>query len=289
MSAQTLRLVSLNVNGIRAAFRKGMQQWLDENPVDVLALQEVRASTEDLTRLFGAEWHIIHDECAIKGRAGVALVSKIPFTQTSTHLDYSNLDSSGRWIEGHINVAGKTIQLASVYVPSGEVDTPKQVHKYAFFDALSRRMRTLKSDPYVAVLGDFNVGHRKLDIKNWKGNLKRAGFLPQERAYFDEFLGAEDDPLYNNGAGLGWVDTVRSLAGEQEGPYTWWSWRGKAFDNDTGWRIDYHLTTSRLAAYATTYTIAKAPSWDTRWSDHAPVVVDYALALSDEHESTHNV
>jgi exodeoxyribonuclease-3 len=127
------------------------------------------------------------------------------------------------------------------------------------------------------VVGDLNVGHRTLDIKNWKGNVKRAGFLPEERAYFDRWLGAEDDPRYNAGAGLGWVDLGRRFAGEVPGPYTWWSWRGKSFDIDSGWRIDYQLASPTMASAATAYAVDRAPSYAERWSDHAPVVVDYSL------------
>jgi exodeoxyribonuclease-3 len=130
---------------------------------------------------------------------------------------------------------------------------------------------------YALVMGDLNVGHRTLDIKNWKGNTKKAGFLPTERAYFDRIVGAEGEPGYNAGAGLGWVDLGRRFAGEVPGPYTWWSQRGQAFDTDTGWRIDYHLATPAVAATALTYAIDKADAWDTRWSDHAPVVIDYDI------------
>ena len=122
-----------------------------------------------------------------------------------------------------------------------------------------------------------SVGHRKLDIRNWRGNQKAAGFLPEERAYWDRFVGAEDDPKYNQGAGLGWVDVGRKWAGEVDGPYTWWSWRGQAFVNDTGWRIDYQLATPALAATVTNYSVDKAATYDERFSDHTPVVVDYAL------------
>ena len=126
-------------------------------------------------------------------------------------------------------------------------------------------------------MGDLNVGHRTLDIRNWKGNVKRAGFLPEERAYFDRILGAEGDPRYNDGAGLGWVDVGRKAAGEVDGPYTWWSWRGQAFDNDTGWRIDYQLASPALAATVKHYAVDRAAAYDERWSDHTPVVVDYAI------------
>jgi exodeoxyribonuclease-3 len=163
-------------------------------------------------------------------------------------------------------------------VHSGEAGTPKQVEKYKFLDAMVERLPLLaEHNPLAVVVGDLNVGHRKLDIKNWRGNVKRAGFLPEERAYFDRFMGAEDDPDYNAGAGFGFVDIGRRAAGEVEGPYTWWSARGQAFDNNTGWRIDYQLATPQLAAKVTNYTVDRAASYAERWSDHAPVVVDYAL------------
>jgi len=168
--------------------------------------------------------------------------------------------------------------VVSTYVHSGEVDTPKQVEKFTFLDSMLTRLPELAAhSERVVVLGDLNVGHRKFDIKNWKGNVKRAGFLPEERAYFDKILGAEDEADYNNGAGLGWVDVGRKAAGEMDGPFTWWSWRGQAFDNDTGWRIDYQLATPALAASVVNYTVDRADAYDQRWSDHAPVVVDYDI------------
>jgi exodeoxyribonuclease-3 len=170
------------------------------------------------------------------------------------------------------------VTVVSCYVHSGDVDTPKQVEKYTFLDAFEVRLTELaEGDTFALVMGDLNVGHRTLDIKNWKGNTKKAGFLPAERAYFDRILGAEDDPAYNAGAGLGWVDLGRRFSGEVPGPYTWWSQRGQAFDTDTGWRIDYHLATPTLAKTALNYAIDKADAWDTRWSDHAPVVIDYDI------------
>jgi exodeoxyribonuclease-3 len=135
--------------------------------------------------------------------------------------------------------------------------------------------------PYALIVGDLNVGHRELDIKNWRGNRKSAGFLPEERAYFDRFFGEAGAVVTgvdgSTGQGLGWVDVGRRWAGEVEGPYTWWSQRGQAFDTNTGWRIDYHMATPALAATVTGYDIDRASAWDTRWSDHAPVVVDYEI------------
>ncbi|MFM6968736.1 MAG: exodeoxyribonuclease III [Microbacteriaceae bacterium] len=272
------RIVSVNVNGVRAAFRKGMGEWLEGRGVDILCLQEVRAETSDLVPLLGDDWHVEHDAATAKGRAGVAIASRQEPLAVRTTFGAAEFDSAGRWIEADFRIGEIVLTVVSAYVHAGEVDTPKQVEKYKFLDALEVRLAELGANgAYALVVGDLNVGHRTLDIKNWKGNTKNAGFLPAERAYFDRFVGAEDDERYNSGAGLGWVDLGRRFAGEVPGPYTWWSQRGQAFDTDTGWRIDYQLATPALAATASTYTIDNAASWDTRWSDHAPVVVDYTI------------
>lgn len=274
----SLRIASVNVNGIRAAYRKGMGEWLAAREVDILALQEVRAETDDVSKLLGDEWNLLHDVATAKGRAGVALASRRGASIHRVTLGDDDFDSAGRWLEADYDVDGTLITVVSTYVHSGEADTPKQVEKYRFLDAMRARLPELVAHtPFAVVLGDLNVGHRTLDIKNWKGNVKRSGFLPDERAYFDEFVGAEDDPSYNAGAGLGWVDLHRRFSGDVPGPYTWWSNMGKAFDNDSGWRIDYQLASPALAEKATTYAIDRAPSYAERWSDHAPVVVDYRL------------
>ncbi|SDK54186.1 exodeoxyribonuclease-3 [Cryobacterium psychrotolerans] len=276
--AKPLRIASINVNGVRAAFRKGMGDWLAGRDVDILAIQEVRASTDDLEGLLGPEWSVVHDAATAKGRAGVAIASRSTATIHRVQLGADEFDSAGRWLEADYEVNGTIVTVVSTYVHSGEADTPKQVEKYTFLDAMLARLPELAAhSDRVVVLGDLNVGHRRFDIKNWKGNVKRAGFLPEERAYFDRILGAEDDPAYNAGAGLGWVDVGRKWAGEVDGPFTWWSWRGQAFDNDTGWRIDYQLATPALAASVTNYAVDRAAAYDQRWSDHTPVVVDYAI------------
>jgi exodeoxyribonuclease-3 len=273
-----LRIVSINTNGVRAAYRKGMGEWLESRAVDILAIQEVRASTEDLENLLGPEWNILHDPATAKGRAGVALASRNKASIHRVTFGPDDFDSAGRWLEADYEVGGRIVTVVSTYVNSGEADTPKQVEKYRFLDAMVERLPALQAHNELAlVVGDLNVGHRTLDIKNWRGNVKRAGFMPQERAYFDRFFGAEGEPDYNAGAGLGWVDVGRKWAGEVEGPYTWWSQRGQAFDNDTGWRIDYQMATSALAAKVTNYAIDRAAAYDKRWSDHAPVVVDYSI------------
>ena len=145
------------------------------------------------------------------------------------------------------------------------------------------RPQLAASATHALILGDLNVGHRELDIRNWRGNRKKSGFLPRERAYFDRFVGAAGEPVAavdgTTGTGLGWVDVGRRFHGDVDGPYTWWSMRGRAFDNDTGWRIDYHLVTPGLAERVTDYRVVRAATWDTRWSDHAPVVADYTFGV----------
>lgn len=273
-----LRIATVNVNGIRAAWRKGMPEWLAHSGCDVITLQEVRAETPDVEALIDAGWHIAHDACSQKGRAGVAVLSSLPISASRTTMGPDTVDTSGRWLEVDLtSPTGTPITVISAYVHSGEVDTPKQAAKYEFLDHMDRRMREIAATGgFVVVTGDLNIGHRTLDIKNWKGNLKNAGFLPEERAYFDRWLGHEDDPGYNSGQ-HGFVDVGRKWAGEVDGPYSWWSYRGKAFDTDTGWRIDYHLATPALAEKVAHYRVDRAPSYDTRWSDHAPVVADYDI------------
>ncbi|MFF2297683.1 exodeoxyribonuclease III [Arthrobacter sp. efr-133-R2A-120] len=268
-----LRIATVNVNGIRAAYKKGMAEWLEPRDVDILCLQEVRAPDEVVHQLIGEGWHILHAEAEAKGRAGVAIASRQEPVATRVGIGDDYFATTGRWVEADYVVrdgGGKdtTLTVVSAYVHSGEADTPKQVDKYRFLDVMTTRLPELaKHSEHALVVGDLNVGHTELDIKNWKGNTKRAGFLPEERAYFDRFFGDE----------IGWRDVHRGLAGNVDGPYTWWSQRGKAFDTDTGWRIDYHMATPGLAAAALSAVVDRAPSWDTRFSDHAPLVVDYQL------------
>ncbi|MDZ8171000.1 exodeoxyribonuclease III [Microbacterium xanthum] len=278
---EALRIVSVNVNGIRAAVRKGMLEWLDAAEPDVLALQEVRADAQQLRAALPG-WEIVSDEATAKGRAGVAIATRAPVDAVRTQMGEPEFDSAGRWIEADLDVAGERITVVSAYVHTGEADTPRQDEKWSFLDAMDQRLPALRAhSPLALVMGDLNVGHRELDIKNWRGNRKKSGFLPRERAYFDRWLGDEGAEIESvdgtRGTGLGWVDVGRRHHGDVEGPYTWWSMRGRAFDNDTGWRIDYHLATPELAERAVDYRVDRAPSWDARWSDHAPVIVDYRL------------
>ncbi|MBN6192600.1 MULTISPECIES: exodeoxyribonuclease III [Microbacterium] len=275
-----LRIATVNVNGIRAAARNGMSSWLDAADIDILTLQEVRGQDEHIEAALPG-WTFVHDEATAKGRAGVAIASRLPAVASRTDFGPEDFDSKGRWIEADYVIGDRPLTVVSAYVHSGEADTPKQDEKWKFLDAFEARLASLNTDGALAlVTGDLNVGHRELDIKNWRGNRTKAGFLPRERAYFDRFLGEAGTSITGTdgsvGTGLGWVDVGRRFHGEVDGPYTWWSMRGKAFDNDSGWRIDYHLATPALAERVEAYHVARAAAYDQRWSDHAPVVVDYS-------------
>lgn len=291
------RIASVNVNGIRAAARKGMNAWLDARDVDILTIQEVRGTREHLETLLPG-WHILEHESQQKGRAGVAIASREPAEAHRIELGAADFDSYGRWLEADFRIGSDLVTVVSAYVYTGEAETPKQELKWQFLDAMSERMAQLGQPGALAVVtGDLNVGHREFDIKNWKGNVKKAGYLARERAYFDRFFTPAGEPVagqegvgrgqvgvlsdtrsYVEGqTGLGWVDVGRTAAGDVDGPYTWWSNRGQAFDNDTGWRIDYHMATPALAERVEAYAVDRYPSYDARWSDHAPVVVDYRL------------
>jgi exodeoxyribonuclease-3 len=253
-----LRLVSANVNGIRAAARRGGMDWLDAQRPDVLCLQEVRATDDQLRASLGpfADWHLLHAPSAVRaGHAGVALLSRWPIRATEP---LGEADDQGRWVAGIV----RGIEIASVYVHTGEADTPAQDDKHRFLASMGKWMEQRRS---ALVCGDLNVAHREVDIKNWKGNRGKAGFLESERAYLEHWYGD-----------LGWVDLGRRFGGEGPGPYTWWSWRGKAFDNDAGWRIDCVLASPDLADDCTSVMVGRAGSYAQRWSDHAAVVAEFA-------------
>lgn len=265
-----MRVITANVNGIRAAARRGGLDWLLAQQPDVLTLQEVRASDIDLLKALAdagfGDWEVAHTECTSKGRAGVAVATRQGHTGRRVGIDDLYVDQ-GRWVEVDLETDAGPMTIVSAYVHTGEAESERQLEKYAFLDAMTVRMaRATLADELVLVTGDLNVAHREVDLKNWKGNLKKAGFLPGERAYFDRW--------FDGGA---WVDVHRTFAGEGPGPYTWWSWRGKAFDNDAGWRIDYQLASRRLAQHATSASVGRAATYAERWSDHAAVIVDYDL------------
>ena len=270
--AANLSIVTANVNGIRAAERRGGLAWLGATNADVICLQEVRATHEQLHEVLResplADYFVAHVPAPELGRAGVAILSRTKPIVTREWIKQADLGGLGRWVEADIETAFGLVTVASVYVHSGEAETQKQIDKMAFLVAMEKRLKSLKtsaakSDSSVVVCGDFNVARAEIDIKNWKGNRDKAGFLPEERAFLNRWC--ETD----------WVDLGRELGGEGPGPYTWWSWRGKGFDTDGGWRIDYVMASPGLAAQAQEAIVGKAPTYAERWSDHAPLTVTF--------------
>ncbi|MFE0486575.1 exodeoxyribonuclease III [Streptomyces griseoaurantiacus] len=264
-----LTVTSVNVNGLRAAARKGFVEWLAATSADVLCLQEVRAEQHQLPEEVREPqgWHVVHAPAAAKGRAGVSLYTRREPDAVRVGFGSTEFDVSGRYVEA--DLPGVTV--ASLYLPSGQVGTERQDEKYRFMDEFlaylkELRVRAAAEGREVVVCGDWNIAHHEADLKNWRANTKNAGFLPEERAWLSRVLDAEDG---------GYVDVMRALHPEVEGPYTWWSYRGRAFDNDSGWRIDLAVATPGLARRAVKGFVERAASHEERWSDHAPVTVVY--------------
>ncbi len=265
-----LRVSTANVNGVRAAARKGFLSWLASTSADVVCLQEVRAEASELPAELAtpAGWHVAAapaEAAGFKGRNGVLTLTRTEPSAVRVGFGDPEFETSGRYLE--LDLPGLTV--ANLYLPSGEVGTERQAAKERFMAAFlpyltELRRKAAAVDADVLVCGDWNIAHREADLKNWKNNQKNAGFLPQERAWMDRVFGE-----------AGYVDVVRSRYPGQAGPYSWWSYRGKAFDNDAGWRIDYLVATPGLAGRAASATVERAASYDTRWSDHAPVTVTF--------------
>lgn len=266
--AHVIKVATVNVNGVRAAAKRGLVPWFESRRPDVLLLQEVRAP-EAMVADFLPGLGIVEQACRIKGRAGVAIVSPLEITRAQVGLTDEDPDcDTGRWVEADlVTPDGNEVTVVSVYIHSGTAGTPKMDMKYAHLERVTARMRELAaSGRDVIIGGDINIAHKNVDIKNWKGNLKAAGFLPEERAYLDVWF---DE--------IGFVDLGRKLGGDGPGPYTWWSWRGQAFDNDAGWRIDYQLATPGIATRASNAVVDRAAAYDARFSDHAPLLIDYGV------------
>lgn len=254
------RIITVNVNGIRSAANKGFFEWLEQQQADVVCLQEVKAQEADLTpeMLNPPGFHGYFHFAEKKGYSGVAIYTRRKPDQVVVGMNDAEFDAEGRYLEVDL---GK-LAVVSLYLPSGSSSPERQEAKFRFLDRFLPRLTEMAASGREIVLcGDWNIAHKEIDLKNWRGNQKNSGFLPEERAWltrvFDE---------------IGWVDVFRQLDARPE-QYTWWSNRGQAWAKNVGWRIDYQIATPGIAAKAKRAEIYTAQ----RFSDHAPLTIDYAV------------
>jgi exodeoxyribonuclease III len=253
-----VRVISINLNGIRSAYSKGLPAWLAQQGADIVCLQELKAQAGDMTveMLAPLDYQGYFHYAEKKGYSGVGIYSKHKPDAIIEGLGIPEFDAEGRYIEAQY---GK-LSVVSLYLPSGSSGEERQAVKFKFMEAFMPHMVALKkSGREVLLCGDWNIAHTEKDLKNWRGNKKNSGFLPEERAWLSELFD-----------GVGFVDVFRKLHPELEA-YTWWSNRGQAWAKDVGWRIDYQIATPGIAARALSTGIFK----EQRFSDHAPLTVDY--------------
>ncbi|MBI3147926.1 MAG: exodeoxyribonuclease III [Betaproteobacteria bacterium] len=256
-----MRIISLNVNGLRSAARKGLAEWLALPPRwDVLCVQEVKAQEPDLpAELLALNRAKGHFHFALKkGYSGVALYSRRRPQRVLTGFGNQEFDAEGRYVR----VDFADLSVISVYFPSGSSSPERQAAKFRFLAAFFPHLAALRREGREVVLcGDWNIAHHEIDLKNWRGNQKNSGFLPEERAWLSRVFEEQ-----------GWVDVYRRLHPEATGEaYTWWSNRGAAWEKNVGWRIDYQIATPGIATRAHRAQVYKA----ARFSDHAPLLIDY--------------
>ncbi len=255
-----MKVITANLNGIRSAARKGFFSWLQKENADVICVQEIKAQAEDVLdpalALEGYHAHFHHAEK--KGYSGVGIYSRLTPQKIITGLGWQVADTEGRYIAMDF---GK-VCVASLYLPSGTSGEDRQTVKYDFLDRYEKVLRDIQqSDKDWIICGDWNIAHKQIDLKNWRGNQKNSGFLPDERAWLDKLFGE-----------MQFVDAFREVNQEAE-QYTWWSNRGQAWEKNVGWRIDYQVVTPRLRSAIQSAQIYKAE----RFSDHAPLSMNYAI------------
>ncbi|MDB5769500.1 MAG: xth [Collimonas fungivorans] len=252
------RIISANLNGIRSAARKGFFEWMAKQSADFICVQELKAQAADMTPEFLApEGYTGHFHYAEKkGYSGVGLYSKRKPNAVRIGFGNPEFDAEGRYVECDFG----DLTVISLYCPSGSSSEERQIAKFRFMEAFLPHLQQLReSGREVVICGDWNIAHQERDLKNWKGNKKNSGFLPEERAWLTH--------LFEQ---VGLVDVFRQVDQRDE-QYTWWSNRGQAWAKNVGWRIDYHISTPGIAANAHAVAIYK----DERFSDHAPLTIDY--------------
>ena len=255
-----MRIITLNVNGIRSAERKGLARWLGRiEPWDVVCLQEVRAATEDIPKALLAprKSRGVFHPALRKGYSGVAIYAHRPMT-LRTGFGSHEFDAEGRYLEADFG----RVSVVSVYFPSGSSSPERQEAKFRFLAQFLPHLEALRDAGREIVLcGDWNIAHQAIDLKNWRSNQKNSGFLPEEREWLTHVFDK-----------IGFVDVFRRI-NKQPDQYTWWSNRGDSWNKNVGWRIDYHVATAGLAKTAKKESIYKTK----RFSDHAPLIMDYEL------------
>lgn len=259
-----LKVISANLNGIRSAVSKGFLEWMPKQNADFVCLQELKAQADNMTgaMLNPAGYQGYFHYAEKKGYSGVGIYARHQPLQVIEGLGVPEIDAEGRYLE----LVYDKLSIISVYLPSGSSGDHRQAAKYVFMEHFFKHLAQLvQCGRQVILCGDWNIAHKEIDLKNWKGNQKNSGFLPEERAWltkvFDE---------------LGWADVYRQLHPDSTGEaYTWWSNRGQARANNVGWRIDYQIATKEIAASATAASIYKE-AW---FSDHAPLTIDYEMTL----------
>ncbi len=261
------QLVSLNLNGIRSATSKGLEAWLEQTRPDCICVQEVKAQAPDVAGRFealaGLRGHFHFAEK--KGYSGVAVYTRHEPSDVRIGYGSAEFDVEGRYVELRFDTPQRKLSLISCYFPSGSSGEERQQAKFRFLDEMYPHLQALKGEREFILCGDVNIAHKEMDLKNWKGNLKNSGFLPEERAWMTRLL--EEGGL---------VDVYRQLQPEAtDAAYTWWSNRGQAYAKNVGWRIDYHLATPALARHARAESIYKGE----KFSDHAPLTVHYDFTL----------
>jgi len=260
-----MRLITANLNGIRSAANKGFFEWLPQQRADAVGVQEVKAQHEDVDGKFSTsdrlQGHFHYAEK--KGYSGVGLYTQEEPSELIVGMGVPEFDAEGRWVEKRFDKPGRKLSLISCYFPSGSSGEERQQAKFRFLDAVYPLLMQLKAERDFILVGDINIAHKEIDLKNWKGNLKNSGFLPEERAWLDKLFGEG-----------GLVDVFRTLNDKAE-QYTWWSNRGQAYAKNVGWRLDYHFATPQLAALAKREHIYS----EKKFSDHAPLTIDYDFSL----------
>jgi len=257
-----MRIITLNANGIRSAAKKGFYDWFKYQDADVVCLQETKAQTDQLDQetFYPKGYHTEYHQAEKKGYSGVAMYARCKPDRIVSGLGWRDFDSEGRYLQMDFG----RLSIASIYMPSGTSGDERQSFKYEIMERLKPVLKRFRRQRREYILcGDWNIAHKEIDLKNWRPNQKNSGFLPEERAWLG-WLFIE----------VGFVDAFRAVDSRAE-QYTWWSNRGQAWAKNVGWRIDYQVVTPTIAKTAKCVAIYK----DERFSDHAPLTIDYDYAF----------